>query len=66
MRNGGRVRRDRKSQPVRVRGVGKVSVPDSEIGCCVPLATSYKNRTSLQMRARNRHRLINDDPAVKW
>ena len=52
--------------PGPVRGVGEVSVPDSEIGCCVPLATSYKNRTSLQMRARNRHHLINDDPALKW
>jgi hypothetical protein len=52
-----------KSHPVWVRGVGEVSVPDSEIECCVPLATSHKNRTSLQMRARNRHHLISDGPA---
>jgi hypothetical protein len=63
MRNGSRVRRHRKSHPVRVRGVGEVSVPDSDR---VPLATSHKNRTSLQMCARNRQHLINDDPALKW
>jgi hypothetical protein len=39
-KHGGRVRRHRKSHPVRVRGVGDERVPDSEIGCCVPLATS--------------------------
>jgi hypothetical protein len=52
--------------PGPVRGVGEVSVPDSEIGCCVPLATSFKNRFSPQLRARNRHHLGNDDPALKW
>jgi hypothetical protein len=36
----------RKSLPVRVRGVGGVSLPDSEIECCVPLATSRDNRSS--------------------
>jgi hypothetical protein len=44
----------------------EVSVPDSEIGCCVPLATSCKNRFGPQLRARNRHHLRNDDPALKW
>jgi hypothetical protein len=45
-RNGRRVRRHRKSLPVRVRGVGEVGVPGSEIERCVPLATSWKNRFS--------------------
>jgi hypothetical protein len=42
-RNGGWVRRHRKSLPVGVRGVGEVSVPDSEIGCpaCNKLENSF-------------------------
>jgi hypothetical protein len=39
-RNSGRVRRHGKSLPVGVRSVGEVSAPGSEIGRCVPLATS--------------------------
>jgi hypothetical protein len=65
-RNSGRVRRHRKSLPVRIRDVGEESVPDSETGRCVPLATSRQNRFSPQLRARNRHHLHNDDPALKW